>query len=67
MSWRSPLQFDASSKIPDFGNLLWVLELLMFEGVGFGKSVIKAVDFLSDRNYFTGAIKFPHLSQRNVF
>lgn len=38
----------------------------MFEGVGFGKSVIKAVDVLLNRKYFTGAIKFPHLSQQNV-
>lgn len=28
-----------------FGSFLWVLELWMIEGVGFGKSVIKAVDF----------------------
>lgn len=45
MSWRSPWWFAARSKAVDFGNLLWVLELLMFEGVGFGKGVIKAVDF----------------------
>lgn len=39
----------------------------MFEGVEFGKSFIKTVDFLLNMKYFTGAIKFAHLSQQNVF